>query len=253
MISRKSIWLAGTLLLAVVLSSCNMGATPSPTQDPGAIQTQAFSVVLTQAALDQTQTAQALPPTALPTDTPQPTATLGLIPTAALFGTNTPIAFNTQQPGLTPLALPSLAPTVGAYSTLPTQNGCNDAWYVGESAPLDGATILAGKEVVKTWYLLNAGTCVWDEGYSFSFRKEYSSSPEGAVLGYYGKDEIIPRNGSFVKPGQTGTFKISFTVPKKLGQYVWAFKLKDDAGNLFGSLVFVKFTSVEQESSVGYP
>ncbi len=246
MISRKSIWLAGTMALSIVLGACNMGATPPPTQDPGAIQTQAFSVVLTQAALDQTQTAQALPPTALPTNTPQPTATLGLIPTASFLGTNTPFAFNTQQPGLTPLALPSVAPTAGAYSTLPTTNGCNDAWYIGESGPVDGATLLAGKELIKTFELLNAGTCAWDEGYSFSFRPEYSSSPEGATLGYYGKDEFITGLTYFTKPGESRVFKINFTVPKKLGEYVWAWKLKDDAGNLFGSLVFMKFISVEK-------
>jgi hypothetical protein len=243
MISRKLTWLAGTMALAIVLSACNMGATPPPTQDPGAIQTQAYSVVLTQAALNMTQTAQAIPPTAQPTNTLQPTATLGVIPTAAI---NTPFALNTQQPGLTPLALPSLAPTAGAYSTLPTQNGCNDAVFMSESAPLDGATLLAGKEMVKTFDLLNRGSCVWDEGYSFTFRKEYSTSPEGAVLGYFGKDYVIAKTDTFTKPGQTRTFSVSFTVPRKLGEYVWSFKLKDDAGNLFGSLVYMKFTSVEQ-------
>lgn len=245
MISRKSIWLAGAMILSIALSACTLGATPPPTQDPGAIQTQAFGVVLTQAALDQTQTAQAVPPTALPTNTPPPTPTLGLIPTAALFGTNTPFAFNTQQPGLTPLALPSVAPTVGAYSTLSTTNGCNDGWFVAESTPYDGATLLAGKEMVKTFELLNTGTCTWDEGYSFSFRPEYSTSPDGASIGYFGKDEFI-LGTSPIKPGQSGVFKINFTVPRKLGEYVWAWKLKDDAGALFGSLVFMKFTSVEQ-------
>ncbi len=78
--SRKSLWLVGMTILAVILSSCNLGATPAPTEDPGVIQTQAFSVVLTQAALQQTQTALAIPPTALPTNTPFPTATLGEAP-----------------------------------------------------------------------------------------------------------------------------------------------------------------------------
>lgn len=247
MISRKSIWLVGTLLLTVVLSSCNMGATPPPTQDVGAIQTQAFSIVITQVALDQAQTAQALPPTALPTNTPQATPTLGLIPTASIFGTNTPFAFNTQQPGLTPLALPSTAPTVGAYATIQTSNGCNDGWGpTKESDPYDGKTILRGMETTKSWDIYNSGTCTWDEGYSFTFRPEFSSSPEGAAIGYYGKDEVIGKNGVFTKPGETRTFTIKFKVPSKLGEYTWAFKLKDDAGNLFGPLVFVKFISVEQ-------
>lgn len=245
MISRKSIWLVGAVLLSVILSSCNVGATPAPTQDPGAIQTQAFNVVLTQVSLNQTQTAQALPPTALPTNTPLPTATLGLIPTASFLGTNTPFAFNTQQAGLTPLALPSTAPTVGVHSTITTANGCNNGVMVSESSPYDGATIKAGKEFTKSWDLLNTGTCVWDEGYSFSFRPEFSSSPDGASIGYYSKDEVIARNGTFTKPGETRTFIVQLRAPTKIGQYVWSWKLKDDAGNLFGSLVFIKFTSVE--------
>lgn len=245
MISRKSIWLVGTLLLAVVLSSCNMGATPPPTEDAGAIQTQAFSVVITQVALEQTQTAQAIPPTALPTNTPQATATLGLIPTVSIFGTNTPFAFNTQQPGLTPLALPSTVPTAGAYSTITTANGCNNAIYLSESTPYDNATIKVAKEFTKSWEFLNTGTCTWDEGYSFSFRPEYSSSPEGAAIGYYGKDEVISKTGVFTKPGEKRTFTVSLKAPSKTGEYIWSWKLKDDAGNLFGSLVFLKFISVE--------
>ena len=242
MISRKILWLAGTIIMTIVLSACNLGATPVPTQEPGAIQTEAFGVVLTQAALNQTQTAQAVPPTVQPTNTLPPTATLELIPTAAI---NTPFALNTQQPGLTPISIPSVAPTPGAYSTLPTTNGCNDGWFVSESAPLDGASLLAGKELIKTFEILTTGTCAWDEGYSFSFRPEYSSSPEGAGIGYYGKDEFLTASNQ-IKPGQTGVFKINFTVPRKTGAYVWAWKLKDDAGGLFGSLVFMKFTSVEQ-------
>jgi hypothetical protein len=246
MISRKSILLSGTLLMIVALSACNMGATPPPTEDPGAIQTQAFNVVLTQVALNQTQTAQALPPTALPTNTAQPTATIGSIPTISIFGTNTPFAFNTQQPGLTPLALPTTAPTIGAYSTLTTQNGCNNGIMISESAPFDGATIKIGKEFNKSWTLLNTGTCDWDEGYTFSFRPEWSTSPEGASIGYFGKDEVIPKNGEFTKPGQQRTFTVNLKSPNKLGEYVWSWRLKDDAGNLFGSLVFIKFTAVEQ-------
>ena len=126
--SRKSLWLVGMTILAVILSSCNLGATPAPTQDPGVIETQAFSVVQTQAALQYTQTAMAIPPTPLPTNTPFPTATLGVLPTfAPVGGTNTPFAFNTQQPGLTPLS--SVVPTLGVVATFPTKNGCNDAFY----------------------------------------------------------------------------------------------------------------------------
>jgi len=240
---RKLIWLAGTTLLAVLLSACNLGATPAPAEDPGAIQTQAFSIVSTQAAIQQAQTEQALPPTPLPTNTPFPTLPLGGFPTFAPVGT--PLAFNTQQPGLTPLAAASLAPTVGAYSTTTTSNGCNDGWLISESPPYDGATIKARKEFSKSWEFLNTGTCTWDEGYSFSFRPEFSTTPEGASIGYYGKDPVITKNDVFTKPGQKLTVTIVFFAPKQTGEYKWTWKLKDDAGNLFGSLVWVKFISVE--------
>jgi hypothetical protein len=77
---RKSILLMGALIAAVILSSCNIGATPAPEQDPGTVQTQAVELVLTQAALQQTQTAAAMPPTPLPTNTLAATPTLGGFP-----------------------------------------------------------------------------------------------------------------------------------------------------------------------------
>ena len=56
---RKSIWLTVMALLAVTLSACTLGSTPAPTQDTSAIQTQALELVLTQSAMQQTQTAMA--------------------------------------------------------------------------------------------------------------------------------------------------------------------------------------------------
>src|SRR3989304_2204813 len=94
---RKSLWLMAVTMLAVILSSCNLGATPAPTQDLGAIQTQAFNLVLTQVAL-------ASSPTPLPTNPTLPTATPEAPPTFAPVGggesTVTPFAFNTPLPGL---------------------------------------------------------------------------------------------------------------------------------------------------------
>lgn len=44
----KSRWLVSTLSGS---TSCTLGATPAPTEDVGAIQTQAYSIVLTQVAM----------------------------------------------------------------------------------------------------------------------------------------------------------------------------------------------------------
>jgi hypothetical protein len=229
--SRKSIWLVGATMLAIILSSCNIGAT-APDDDPDAIQTQAFSIVLTQAALQQTQTALAEPPTSLPTDTPPPTVELPTF--SPLEGTNTPFAFNTQQPGLTPLASP--IPTVGVVSTVTTKNGCNDAAYLGEGGVQDGDEIEAGKNFNKSFMLLNTGECTWDEGYGFMFVPEFSTP------GFQGYNIVLPKDKpeDYTKPGFGNTYVLKLTAPKTAGTYKAYWKLRDDVGNFFGPLVWLE-------------
>lgn len=238
---RKPGGLIVLTLIAIFLSSCNIGASPAPTEDPGAIQTQAFGVVLTQAADQQTQTAAGVSPTPLSTNTPPPTSTLAAIPTfPSIGGTNTPFAFNTQQPGLTPLGIATSTTVPGAVSTVTTKNGCNDGWLVSESPPYDGKTMKRNTEFTKSWEFLNTGTCVWDEGYTFVFVQEFSTAP----LYVTPKDYTIPKAGPFTKPGEYRTFSVNLRAPKDPGEYTWYYKLRDDSGAFFGSLVWVTIISV---------
>jgi hypothetical protein len=234
----KSHWLVSALILTVMLSSCTLGATPAPTQDIGAIQTQAFGVVLTQVAMEQTQTALAIP-SPLPTNTlaPLPSPTLGTLPTfAPVGGVGTPFAFNTQQPGIIPLASP--ISTAGIVSTVTTKNGCNDGSFLGETAPFDKAVVKAEKNFSKGWTIFNSGTCAWDEGYSFTFMPELSS-PE--LKGY----SIVLKKDApeeYTASQHSQTFIVKLTAPKAAGEYKGYWKLKDDTGNYFGPLVSVWIT-----------
>lgn len=240
---RKLRWLAGFALAAVLISSCNIGATPPPSQDVGAIQTQSFGLVLTQVAEQATQTAAAVPPTPQPTNTLAPINTVAPFATTNPFGipTNTPFTFNTQQPGLTPQAGGLVVTaTAGIYSTVTTKNGCNDGYLISESQPYDGKTILFNTEFTKSWEFINTGICTWDEGYIFSFVQEFSTAP----LYVTPKDYIIPKTGPFTKPGEARTFSVLLKTPKDPGEYIWYYKIKDDAGLYFGSLVWVKVISV---------
>lgn len=239
---RKSFWLVVLILAAMFLSSCNIGATPAPTQDLGAIQTQAYGIVLTEAAIQQTQTAAAIPPTLQPTNTLAPTPTLsiittvGVIPTSA-GGTNTPIAFNTQQPGLTPQLL--ITPTIGVINTVTTKNGCNDAAFLAETEPYDKSTVPGGKEFSKGWMLSNTGTCTWDEGYVFDYLQDYF--PDINITQLEGYDISLKKNTEeeYTKPGHGQTFIVKLKPPAKAGEYKAYWKLKDDAGTYFGPLVYV--------------
>jgi hypothetical protein len=225
--------------LAVILSSCNLGATPpaSVTQDVGAIQTEAFNQIMTQAALQQTQTAAAAP---LPTNTLAPSPTSNVPPTFAPVGggavaTNTPFVFNTQQPGFTPLASPIPTATLGAVATITTKNGCNDGRYVGETKPLDGTVVKAGSQIKKGWQIENIGTCDWDGGYVFKYREDLSTPGLG------GYDIVIYnyRPDDFTLVNHSQTFIVKLTAPTTPGTYKGYWKLRDDAGNYFGPLVSI--------------
>ncbi len=226
---RKVYWLAIVFTLVIILSACNLGATPAPAQDPGVIQTQAFNLVLTQSAMQITQTAQSIPPS------PMPTATLAALPTFAPIngvGTVTPFGFG-PLPGFTPITSP--LPTLGAVSTTTTKNGCNDGTYIGETAPFDGTEVGIGELISKGFTILNSGTCPWDEGYAFAFQVDLSS-PE--ILG---ESIVLPKNKpeDYTAPGHTQSFIVKFKAPKTAGEYKGYWKLRDDGGHYFGPLVYV--------------
>jgi hypothetical protein len=227
----RSFLLATILISAVILSGCNLGATPAPTEDPGAVQTQAFNMVLTQAASQLTLTAQAVPPTPLPTNTVAPTATFITLGGATI----TPFAFNTQQAGFTPIASP--ISTAGALSTVTTKNGCNDGLYVGEDPHYTDANnyleVGIGEIVEQFFRFRNTGTCVWDEGYGFIFQPEYSS-PE-----ITGNDVILVKNkpSDYTGVGSEVRYKAIIKAPKLAGDYSAFWKLRADDGSEFGPLV----------------
>lgn len=233
------------IITSIIISACNIGATPPPTEDAGAIQTQAFEIVLTQSALQQTQTAAAIPPTAQPTNTLFVTVTVGVLPTSSSFdATNTPFLLNTQQPGLTPQLL--ISPTsIAPINTITTQNGCNDGAYVGETKPLDGESIKIGAEFSKGWTILNTGTCTWDEGYVFDYLQDYFP-PEANISQLDGYDVSLKKNSpeEYTKPKHTQSFIVKLKAPKTPGQYKGYWKLRDDANNYFGPLVYVWINAV---------
>jgi hypothetical protein len=239
---RKLQWLVVYTMLAIILSSCNLGATPAPTQDVGAIQTAAFNQVLTQVAL-------ASSPTPLPTNTALPaTPTLQAPPTFAPVGggTVTPFPFNTPLPGLglTPFASP--VPTLGGVvPTITTKNGCNDGIITGESAPYDGAMLNPNESYKKSFTFLNTGSCAWDEGYTFVFQPAYSSP------GFSGYNILFRKTSDFIAPGKSITFTLELKASNLAGEHIGTWKLRDDGGNYFGSMVWVKYvvgTKAERES-----
>jgi len=239
---RKTLWLiAVAALSSILVSSCNLGATPEPTAVPGAIETQAFSIVLTQVAEQQTQTAIAIPPTAMPTVTlfPTPTSFTDAVIPPIGGSIETPFA---PIPGFTPLASP--VPTLGgAAPTLSTTNGCNDGLYEGESPPYDGFQIKVNDTFEKDWKIRNTGTCPWDEGYSFKINTQWSAGIEALRGG--STSVVITQEKDFIKPGTLVAMKLKLQAPATIGEYKWCWKMQDDSGAAFGPLVCTTFVVVK--------
>ncbi len=237
MLVRKSVRRVLFIVLnaALMLTACNMGATPAPTVDINAINTAAYNTAMAQVSIQQTQAALAAPSaTSLPTNTSAPIVLPGngtLLPT--IGGTPPTVSFNntptTPLAGLTPLVT-SIAPTSAGIGV--TANGCNDALFVAENLP-DKSVIGAGKDFDKSWELKNTGTCTWDEGYVFAFQANLSSVE---IEGY---DIIIDKSEEYTKPGHSQSFIIKLTAPTTAGEYKGYWKLKDDSGSYFGPLVFL--------------
>ena len=226
----RPIWVATALILAAALTSCNIGKAPEPTQDVNAIFTSAAGTMIAQLNDQQTQTAQAVPPTALASPTPLDTFTP--LPTIAGLAGVTPIGtpFTLSTPGgaLTPRA--TSVPAGGSASGFAV--GCNNAELIGETIP-DGTIIHPAKRFEKAWSLQNTGTCTWDEGYSFSFKSGEQMQGENKLL------TKKSSNSDFTAPGHSQAFIVQMWAPAGAGEYKGYWQMKDDKGNWFGSLVWV--------------
>ena len=242
MFVRKSLRQAGFTLLAatLLLTACNLGATPAPTVDVNAINTAAVATAMGQLSAQFTQTALSAPST-LPTNTPGSLPTLGLATTTGAAPTtsgalptvsfnSTPVPAGTSIPGFTPLASPF--PTNASSGQVSTASGCNDAAFVGETVP-DKTQFSAGNDFSKAWQLQNTGTCTWDTGYVFTFLADVSST---GITGY---DIAIKDSDDPTKPGHSQTFIVKLTAPTTAGEYFGYWRMKAKDGNFFGPRVYL--------------
>ena len=211
----------------LLLSACNLGATPAPTIDVNAINTAAVSTAVAQFNVQLTQTALAIPPTALPTNTEIPTETS--LPTFAAPATEAvlpTVSFNTPVAGFTPLA------TVAAIN--PTQvsgDACDNNVFIADITVPDGTVMKPGQDFKKIWRVKNTGNCTWDEGYSLV------AIPGGDSLD--GQTYTIKLKKDFVAPGATVDLGIDMTAHLKPGDYQGCWKMKNDRGFYFGTILCV--------------
>jgi hypothetical protein len=137
-------------------------------------------------------------------------------------------ALDTQSPDPTPqlTGSPNPIPTEIATVTPVANNGqgCyNLAEFVEDLSVPDGKTFEPGEIFLKSWRLRNAGSCTWNQEYTYVHIG-------GNLLGAYESQPIA----STVLPGELLDLTIGMTAPDLPGLYLSEWMLRDAGGNTFG-------------------
>ncbi|MFZ5881885.1 MAG: NBR1-Ig-like domain-containing protein [Chloroflexota bacterium] len=215
---NRLVWLSMFTIATLVLSACNIGATPEPTMDASVVYTSAAQTLIADFNIKQTQTALAAPPTPLPTNTLAPTFAVPVNPQTV------PDAQNGLAPSATPFTI---------NTPIPTSAGplCNDAVFIADVTVPDGTVMKPGEDFEKTWAVKNSGTCTWDEGYSLVF-------VAGDKMDGY--DLPIKTRNQFVDPGETVNMTVLLTAHLAPGVYEGCWRMRDDKGYYFGTYLCYK-------------
>lgn len=183
-----------------------------------------------------------------PKETPMPTPDIGAIQTAAAQTVVAEIsATAAAAASLTPLASPTLEPTVASVGTptitvtmtvgvlstpgvIGTKAGLfDDAVFVSDVTIIDGSVMTPGQEFLKTWKVRNTGDSTWGAGYTVVYG------------GYNDKMGGVPAAiTTTVAPNQEADVSVQFKAPTKVGEYLSAWRMASPSGYAFGQFFFVK-------------
>ena len=238
------------LVAAVLITSCNFGATPAPTTDVNALSTALVGTTVAQFGSQLTQTAQAAP-----TNTAEPTEAVALLPlpTTDTSGAPSPtidvsslatFSFDiTAVPTLvTVLDTPASGlPTVVSLPTSTTTGGgalgdaCDNMQFLYDVNYSDGTMVNGGETFTKIWAVKNTGSCTWDQGYALLL---VGRDPAVGAYDYKFSDK---KTQDFVPGGTETQLGVSVTAPCAPGKYSATWRLQNDRGYYFGGYLSVYF------------
>ena len=164
-----------SILLALILSACNLPSNAQPTNEPNAVFTQAALTVQAQLAEATPFSTPTLPPA-------QPTNTAIVFPTNTYVpATNTPIVTPTQI--------------------------CDLVQFIKDVTIPDGTSFTPGATFTKTWRLKNAGTCTWS-GYTLVFDSGESMNGTSPIaIGTVSPGQEVDLSVTLTAPATNGPYR----------------------------------------------
>ena len=167
-----------SILLTLVLSSCNLPSRAPQTEEPNAIFTQAALTV--QAQLNQTAPPAPFNTPTLPPPPPQATNTAVILP---------PLPVATNTPVIPPTAV------------------CDQGQFVKDVSIPDGTNFAPGETFTKTWRIQNAGTCTWS-GYSLVFDSGDAMNGTSPIsIGTVGPGQEVDLSVTLTAPATNGAYR----------------------------------------------
>jgi hypothetical protein len=151
--------------------------------------------------------------------------TTGTASATTQTATSSPTALLTQTISTT-LPSPKITPTTGQVTQTSTPVSLCDQAGAGNPIDVtipDDTVIPAGQSFVKTWKLVNTGTCTWTTAYAATFfYGDRMSAPES-----------VPLKG-YVSPSQNVEISVEMVAPQSPGTYQGNWKLANPDSDLFG-------------------
>jgi hypothetical protein len=135
----------------------------------------------------------------------------------------------------TPGGLPGftqLPSTIPAGATQALGDSCNNNVFEGDITIPDGSVLAPGTDFQKIWKIRNTGTCLWDDG----FRLVYigGSNPDLDPYNFEFK-----KASDFVSAGEAINIGINLTTPCTPGLYEGHWRMQNDKGYYFGTILSV--------------
>jgi next-to-BRCA1 protein 1 len=100
--------------------------------------------------------------------------------------------------------------------------------YVADVTIPDDTKMTPGQAFIKTWRVKNNGKRPWGEGFRLVFVKGTSMTNQ--------RSQPLPA----CAPGQEVEISLQQTAPTRRGTYFGDWKMRDDRGNLFGEVLFLR-------------
>ena len=111
---------------------------------------------------------------------------------------------------------------------LSVDNRQSDGAYVADVTIPDDTRMTPGQQFIKTWRVKNSGKRPWGAGFRLVFAKGTAMTTERSLP--------LPA----CEPGQEVEISIQQTAPNRQGSYFGDWKMRDDRGNLFGEVLFLR-------------